>query len=128
MDGIKIVGFQVENVKGVRKNFSYDKTAHLVMIKKIDGVSYRKVNETPIFVGLDFKNIDKIPIREVTNYEIKDSKLYIKEDKEDVISLSELTDIEFWNLCQDGAVRDDRVKIGLLEEDGVYKKVIHIEE
>lgn len=65
LDGFEIVGFEIQNNKGVTKNLSYKSALVFAKQKKLDGISYRKVDNKEYLIGLDYKSIDKMNIESV---------------------------------------------------------------
>lgn len=129
LDGLEIVGFEVMNNKGLKKNLSYEKTLVYAQQKKLDGISYRKVKNQEFLVGLDYLTIDKKSIQNVIykdlNYiddKVNSVAVYI-DDKPIDLSLS-----MFYNLLLNEAVVFDDLDIKDKFEVGIYdgNKLINI--
>ena len=116
VDGLKIVGFQLENNKGVVKNVSYDKTMTFALQKKIDGVSCQKVENTNILVGIDYQKLSRVSIKDSLDFRIEDNKVYVGEDK--------LSDKDVWNCIVDGSIKSESLNVGLDIENS--SKIIYM--
>lgn len=131
LDGLEIVGFEVMNNKGIKKNLSYEKTLIYAQQKKLDGISYRKVQNQAFLVGLDYSTIDKKSIQNVTykNCNYRDDKIDSVsvqiEDKPIDLSLG-----MFYNLLLNEAVDFDGLDITDDFEIGIYdgNKLINIKQ
>lgn len=129
LDGLEIVGFEVMNNKGLKKNLSYEKTLVYAQQKKLDGISYRKVNNQEFLVGLDYLTIDKKSIQNVEykNLNYVDNKVISvavhMEDNPIDLSLS-----MFYNLLLNEAVNFDNIDTKNNFEVGIYEgnKLINI--
>lgn len=129
LDGLEIVGFEVMNNKGLKKNLSYEKTLVYAQQKKLDGISYRKVNNQEFLVGLDYLTIDKKSIQNVEykNLNYIDNKVASvavhMDDKFIDLSLS-----MFYNLLLNEAVNFDNIDTKNDFEVGIYEgnKLINI--
>lgn len=129
LDGLEIVGFEVMNNKGLKKNLSYEKTLVYAQQKKLDGISYRKVNNQEFLVGLDYLTIDKKSIQNVEykNLNYIDNKVASvavhMDDKFIDLSLS-----MFYNLLLNEAVNFDNINTKNDFEVGIYEgnKLINI--
>lgn len=129
LDGLDIVGFEVMNNKGLKKNLSYEKTLVYAQQKKLDGISYRKVNNQEFLVGLDYLTIDKKSIQNVEykNLNYIDNKVASvavhMDDKFIDLSLS-----MFYNLLLNEAVNFDNIDTKNDFEVGIYEgnKLINI--
>lgn len=129
LDGLEIVGFEVMNNKGLKKNLSYEKTLVYAQQKKLDGISYRKINNQEFLVGLDYLTIDKKSIQnaEYKSLNFVDNKVTSvavhMDDNPIDLSLS-----MFYNLLLNEAVNFDNIETKNNFEVGIYEgnKLINI--
>jgi hypothetical protein len=113
VDGLQIVGFRLENNKGAKKNASYESTLRFALLKKLDGVSCTKINGESFLVGINYQDLERLPIKDSISLHIDNGGVMDEENKID--------DRLLWNLLADNTVRDTDYKIGLDMGNGGLK-------
>ena len=108
VSGIEIVGFQVEGNKGELKDYNYQTAITQASLKRIEGVSCKTLNGKKILVGIDYKNLEKVPVQTLESYRTSEPdgevKGYVKFD--DSEEEQELGLGSFWKYCVENGVQE----------------------
>lgn len=121
VDGIEIVGFQIQNSAGRSLVVKYSQMLDIASKGKVDGISVKNIGGSDTLIGIDYSTLLRIPLTGISGEvleQLENGKYKVELDGE----TKELSPKEVWKYSVSGVL--ENISAGIHKEGTTYRKCL----